>query len=50
VLLGTLVFAAVLAALLVKLLYGTTLGHSVLDRVPDEAWGYPTRPKERHEK
>jgi hypothetical protein len=36
--LGALVLAAVLPALLVKLLYGTRLGHSLLDRVPDEAW------------
>jgi hypothetical protein len=28
----------VLATALVKLLYGTALGHSILDSVPDEAW------------
>lgn len=30
--------ALVLATVMVKLLYGTALGHSILDRVPDEAW------------
>jgi hypothetical protein len=30
--------AALSGTLLVKVLYGTALGHRILDRVPDEAW------------
>jgi len=35
---GIVVVVLLLTAMMGRLLYGTALGHSVLDSVPDEAW------------